>query len=65
MMDATQAAIIARDLFDVVRSVPPVFQLVEAHLADGVWVIECNIDWTEYTVRIRDANGCIQSITHR
>lgn len=65
MMDATQAAIIARDLFDVVRSVPPVFQLVEAHLADGVWRLECNVDWTEYTVRISDADGSIRTITHR
>jgi hypothetical protein len=68
MMDATQAAIIARDLFDVVRSVPPVFQLVEAQLIGGVWRLWCNVDWSEYTVRISDADGSIRKTiddTHR
>ena len=65
MIDATQAAIIARDLFEVVRSVPPVFQIVEAHLADGVWRLACRVDAVWYTVRISDREGYILSINHR
>lgn len=64
-MNATQAAIIARDLFDTVRMVPPVFQLMGAHLVNGVWLLECLVDSLWYDVRIRDADSCIQSINHR
>jgi len=64
-MNATQAAILVRDMFEAVRVVPPVFQLVEAHLVDGVWLLECLVDSLWYTVRISDTDSSIQLINHR
>ena len=61
-MDGNRAALIVRELFDVVRVVPPVFETVDVHQIGGIWHVGCIVDGVEYSVKVGSIIGGILSV---